>query len=86
MKFYNTLIIGTFIAVSACTPNQGKSITPEHRQNSNEKPNVLLIVVDDMGLADIGSFGGEIKTPNLDKFAYKGIRLTNFHTRKPLPL
>lgn len=45
-----------------------------------ERPNVLLIVVDDMGFSDIGSFGGEIETPNLDALAHEGLRLTNFHT------
>jgi arylsulfatase A-like enzyme len=43
------------------------------------RPNFLLIVVDDMGLADLGSFGGEIPTPNLDRLALAGIRFTNFH-------
>jgi arylsulfatase len=40
----------------------------------------LLIVVDDMGFSDLGSFGGEIRTPNLDALAYAGIRFSNFHT------
>ena len=42
-------------------------------------PNVLLIVVDDMGFTDLGSFGGEIDTPNLDRLAYAGLRFSNFH-------
>ena len=42
-------------------------------------PNLLLIVVDDLGFTDLGSFGGEIRTPNLDALAQSGIRLTNFH-------
>ena len=45
-----------------------------------EKPNVLLIVADDLGYSDLGSFGGEINTPNLDALANEGIRLTNFQT------
>ena len=36
---------------------------------ANDKPNVLLIVADDMGYSDVGCFGGEIKTPNLDALA-----------------
>ncbi len=44
------------------------------------QPNILLILVDDMGYSDIGSFGGEIDTPNLDALAYNGTRFTNFHT------
>lgn len=46
----------------------------------SERPNILLIVVDDMGFSDLGSFGGEIETPNLDRLAFEGIRFTNFHT------
>ncbi len=46
----------------------------------NERPNILLVVVDDMGFADLGSFGGEIPTPNLEELAYAGVRLTNFIT------
>ncbi|MEM9208526.1 MAG: arylsulfatase, partial [Pseudomonadota bacterium] len=42
-------------------------------------PNILLIVVDDMGYTDLGAFGSEIPTPNLDELAYGGLRLTNFH-------
>lgn len=45
----------------------------------DDRPNILLIVVDDMGMADLGSFGGEIPTPNLDSLAEQGVRLTNFH-------
>ena len=44
-----------------------------------QRPNILLIVADDMGLSDIGSFGGEIATPTLDALAAEGLRLTNFH-------
>lgn len=43
------------------------------------RPNVLLIVADDMGYSDIGPFGGEIATPVLDSLAKEGLRLTNFH-------
>ena len=43
-------------------------------------PNILLIVADDAGYADLGSFGGEIQTPNLDALAATGVRLTQFST------
>ena len=42
-------------------------------------PNILLIVADDLGYSDIGSFGGEIATPTLDHLAHEGLRLSNFH-------
>jgi arylsulfatase A-like enzyme len=43
------------------------------------QPNVVLILADDLGFSDLGSFGGEIATPNLDRLAAEGTRLTNFH-------
>nr|WP_328824896.1 arylsulfatase [Pseudomonas schmalbachii] len=47
---------------------------------ADDRPNLLIIVADDMGYSDIGSFGGEIETPNLDALARNGVRLTGFHT------
>ena len=46
--------------------------------HANEKPNILLIMCDDLGFSDLGCYGGEMKTPNLDKLASKGIRFTGF--------
>lgn len=46
---------------------------------SASKPNILLIMVDDMGYSDIGCYGGEIDTPNIDKLAQNGIRFTQFY-------
>jgi len=43
-------------------------------------PNILLIMVDDMGYTDIGNFGGEIQTPHIDAVAEQGVRFSNFHT------
>lgn len=43
------------------------------------KPNILVILSDDMGYSDIGCFGSEIRTPNIDKLAYDGIRFTRFY-------
>lgn len=45
----------------------------------SERPNILMIVADDLGYSDIGAFGGEIATPTLDKLALEGVRYTNFH-------
>lgn len=46
---------------------------------STKRPNFLVIVADDLGFSDIGCFGGEIHTPNIDKIAQSGIRFTDFH-------
>jgi arylsulfatase len=44
-----------------------------------EKPNILVILTDDMGYSDIGCFGSEIPTPNIDRLAYNGLRFTHFY-------
>jgi len=44
------------------------------------RPNIVIILGDDLGFADMGSFGGEIRTPNLDALAREGVRYTNFYT------
>ena len=46
---------------------------------AQEKPNVVIFLVDDMGYSDIGCYGGEIMTPNLDKLASTGVRFTQFY-------
>jgi arylsulfatase A-like enzyme len=49
---------------------------------ATKRPNFLVIVADDLGWSDVGCFGGEIQTPNLDKLAHDGgVRMTDFfHT------
>ena len=44
-----------------------------------DKPNSLYIVADDLGYSDLGCYGGEVRTPNLDKLAAGGVRLTQFY-------
>ncbi|MCP9768328.1 arylsulfatase [Lacihabitans sp. LS3-19] len=45
----------------------------------SEKPNIVVIMVDDMGFSDIGCYGGEIPTPNIDKLAKNGLRFKQFY-------
>ncbi len=45
----------------------------------DERPNILLIITDDQGFSDLGSYGGEINTPNIDRLAEQGVRLTDFY-------
>src|SRR5690348_18136636 len=44
-----------------------------------QKPNILVILSDDMGFSDLGCYGGEIRTPNLDTLAAGGLRFTQFY-------
>jgi arylsulfatase A-like enzyme len=43
-------------------------------------PNIVLILADDLGYTDLGSYGGEIRTPNIDRLAERGVKFSNFHT------
>ncbi len=49
------------------------------QKSSVKKPNVIVILTDDMGYSDIGCFGSEIKTPNIDKLAKNGLSFTHFY-------
>ncbi len=50
------------------------------------RPNILMILADDLGWSDLGCYGGEIETPNLDRLAKNGVRFTQFHnTAKCFP-
>ena len=62
------LLGGSLLA--SCTQN--KSIEPP-------RPNILLIMLDDMGYSDLGCYGGEVQTPNIDQLAKEGIRFTQMH-------
>ena len=44
-----------------------------------DKPNIILIMCDDMGYSDIGCYGGEISTPNIDRLAKEGVRFRQFY-------
>ncbi len=66
----------TVAAMSGCLAT-GRNITP--RRSSNQKPNIVLILCDDLGWSDVGCYGGEIPTPNIDRLAEGGLRFTQFY-------
>ena len=53
---------------------------PPEREPPANAPNVLLVVLDDVGFAQIGCYGSDIATPNIDRLAAGGVRFSNFHT------
>jgi len=60
-----------------CSNSSSDSTTDSERNN---RPNILLIVADDLGYADLGVYGGDIQTPNIDALAARGMLFTQFHT------
>lgn len=66
---------GTALAVLLLLTN---SAAPANA-DSAERPNIVLMMADDMGYSDIGCYGGEINTPNLNKLAANGLRFTQFY-------
>lgn len=61
------------LAVPGCTSS------PQARAGNYRRPNIVLIMADDMGYSDIGCYGGEINTPNLNGLAAGGVRFTQFY-------
>ena len=48
-------------------------------ESNRKKPNIVLILADDLGFSDLGCYGGEIQTPNLDRMAAEGLRFSQFY-------
>jgi arylsulfatase A-like enzyme len=78
-KFIPLLLFSGFLIACSGKSSQEDSSASASVSAPASRPNILLIVADDMGYSDLGSFGGEIKTPNLDQLAGEGTRLVNFH-------
>lgn len=76
MNLLNTLKRGALIA-SIMTV--GTSSTLLAQKKTNTSPNIIVIMVDDMGYSDLGVYGSEIQTPNIDKLANEGVRLREFY-------
>ena len=74
------LALGIAGALAGCSQDDGQPADAPVDTVADGRPNILYIVADDLGYTDIGAFGSEIPTPNLDELAFAGVRLTNFHT------
>lgn len=51
----------------------------DYKHPNPQRPNIVLIMADDMGYSDLGCYGGEIRTPHLDRLAQNGVRFTQFY-------
>ncbi len=68
-----TVLLLTLFAVNACVTTHQPTVV-------DKRPNILLIIADDLAYADLGSYGSDIETPNIDMLAAEGILFTQFHT------
>ena len=69
--YWQLLIFLAFSCLIGCANDEATS--------SSKKPNILFIVADDLGYTDLGGYGSEIATPNLDALAHNGVTLTNYY-------
>jgi arylsulfatase A-like enzyme len=63
------------VIIIACISGRGK----QREEQKEKRPNIILIMADDLGYSDLGCYGGEVQTPNLDYLAANGVRFTNFY-------
>jgi arylsulfatase len=70
----------TFLGIAGRTLEDSTPWWPEPRRPPAGAPNVLIVVLDDVGYSDFGCYGSEIATPNIDALAASGLRYTGFHT------
>lgn len=76
----NTHLFRSALAVAlAATTASSQTATPSATVAA-KRPNIVIVLGDDLGYSDLGCFGGEIKTPNLDQLAKEGMRFTQFYT------
>ena len=73
-RLRSRLLIASVCLLAACGPPASDA------GGTASRPNILLLVADDLGYADLGSYGGDISTPNMDALAQRGIRFSQFHT------
>ena len=68
-------LVGALVAATAVSQAASPSSA-----TTGKRPNIVIILGDDLGFSDMGAFGGEIRTPNLDSLAQDGVRFTQFYT------
>ena len=79
MYISNRLFISLLIAGVCFISFLGCKTSKEDKIINARKPNIILIMADDMGFSDIGAYGGEVHTPNLDHLAKEGLKFTQFY-------
>lgn len=78
-KLNALLLLFVLLLFATAVPAQRKSGSVKPSQANGKRPNIIVILADDMGFSDVGAYGGEIRTPNLDRLAQRGLRFTQFY-------
>jgi len=76
-QFLRNAFLGSIPVVFSLSP--GCKSVFSSGTNKPPRPNIIIIMADDMRFSDVGCFGGEIRTPNLDSLAANGLRFTQFY-------
>ncbi|MCB0470841.1 MAG: sulfatase-like hydrolase/transferase, partial [Flavobacteriaceae bacterium] len=77
LRFYKLSSLILISLLFSCKNDNSENA--EKKSVTDSRPNILLVVVDDLGWTDLGCYGSEIKTPNVDKLAEDGVKFSDFH-------
>jgi len=73
MNLFRTITAAIFCSLLICPQCSAVGSASESR------PNIIIVMADDMGFSDLGCYGGEIKTPTIDRLAADGLRFSQFY-------
>lgn len=78
-RLFRSLSLFALAALSLIGPFSARAGAGANVAPQPQRPNIIVILGDDMGWSDLGCYGGEVETPNLDRLAAQGLRLTQFY-------
>jgi len=79
IRIFSFIMMSFLLLGTSCQTNKSKNKSSNSEKDEANRPNVILIMADDMGWSDIGCYGSEVRTPNLDLMAAQGIRFTQMY-------
>ncbi len=84
-RFLKAAGLGAAGLVAGCGPGAGRRVgrpsaaAPGPSRALGRRPDIVVVLLDDLGYSDLGCYGGEIRTPNIDGLARRGLRFTHFY-------
>jgi arylsulfatase A len=77
-------LLGSSLSTLALSPSEAESQPNPPASLANRRPNVVIMICDDIGSGDLGCYGSDLPTPNLDRLASQGMRFTHFNAAHPI--